>query len=153
VPALAAGLADVLVLHADPLVLFGLEQHLLDPASVLLLDSSTSRERVASFVHRAVELIAQRFELGEVEQAWAAAVMGSDGGKRFVARPRRAEQFAELGLEPGDLPKQGAAGGTLVRGGPGKEDSSRRCAGTRILEHHLITDISGCVASRVWVKT
>jgi hypothetical protein len=116
---LAARLADVLVCDPHPLVALGLEQHLLDPAALLVLEVGALGERAAAVGDALHELVAELLELPQREDAGASA--RAHAPVEALARVGRAEQRAELGLEARDLVEQGAAGRALGRGDAGLE--------------------------------
>jgi hypothetical protein len=127
VPVLAAALADVLVRDPHPLVLLGLEQHLLDPAAVLLLDVGAVPERLAGVVEALCEVVSELLELREGEQARSAARAHPPVEAR--AREGRAEEGRELRFEAGDLLEQRAPGRALV-GARARQDRRQRRRGS-----------------------
>ena len=140
-PLLAARLADVGVRHPRPPVTLGREQHLLDPPAVLLLDARTVRVITAYLRDAAHELVAQLRELAEREQRGSGP--GTRRGRRRCARPAGGEQPRQLGLQALDLGTERTSRGAFVR----------LCSRGLHGGVHLITEISGWVASSVWVKT
>src|SRR5207248_2204292 len=83
-PRLAAGLADVLVPDHHPLVALRLEQHLLDPAAVELLDVGAVAEHPAVVLEPIGQLVAQLLELYQRQHARPAA----RGDLPVESRPR-----------------------------------------------------------------
>ena len=90
-----------------------LEQHLLDEAPVLLLHVGSVGQRAAGVLDPRNEVVAQLLELGELQQAGAAAT--GHGPVEVLARPGGAEQLRQLCLELADLTQQRAPGRALVR--------------------------------------
>jgi hypothetical protein len=76
VPVLAAALADVLGGDPLPLVLLGVEQHLLDLAAVALLDVGALGERQAHVAQALGEVVSERLELGQGQQPRTALLAG-----------------------------------------------------------------------------
>src|SRR5688572_16383604 len=111
-PVLAAALADVLVPDAHPLVLLGLEHHLLDQPAVLLLDPRAVGQRPAHVVEPLGEIVAERLQLAEGEHPRPAS--GRHAPVEASARVRGADQRGQVRLEPAALLEQVAPGRPLV---------------------------------------
>src|SRR5215210_679953 len=143
-PVLAPPLADVVVRDERPLVAFGLEHHLLDPAAIALLDGGALVELAAVTLEALGEVIAHPLELGEREQARSAArrahapleaLTGEGGG----------EQVGHLALEARDLLPQSDPRGALV----GLDDRwKRRREGAR----HRRSEVSVAMVLRRMVE-
>src|SRR3954451_5918418 len=107
-PVLAPGLADVLVGDPNPLVLLGLEEHLLDAHAVLLLDVGAVAELAAGAGEALGQGVAQRLELGQREHPRTSA--RADRPLEPLPGPGRAEQLGELVLQARDLIEERAPG-------------------------------------------
>jgi hypothetical protein len=104
-PVPAAGLADVLVGDAEPLVRGGILRHLLDQQPALLLGPGVLAQAAADVADPAGEAVPDDLELIHGEQPGPAA----RGGNPEVdprAGERRAEQASQLRLHQGDLAAQ-----------------------------------------------
>jgi hypothetical protein len=101
----AAGLADVLVRDADPLVGVRVGAHALDQGAHLVLAGGALAECGAGVDQAGEQPVADVLELIDGEDPWAAARSG-DSELDPRARERRSEQAAELGLQCRDLPAQ-----------------------------------------------
>jgi hypothetical protein len=85
VPALAPRLAEIVVGHAQPLVVAGIEQHPLDEQAGTGLVAGQAQARDAELVRAVRELVAHRLELPEREQA-RAGTAGDDGQRQTRVR-------------------------------------------------------------------
>ena len=109
---LAAGLADVRIGDAHPLVGGGIAQHVLDELAVARLDLGAVVERAARLVQPVGEVVAELLELAQAQQPRAAAPVDAELDAR--ARVSGDEGGGELGLDLGDLLAKRASGGKLV---------------------------------------
>jgi hypothetical protein len=112
VPVLAAGLADVLVVDANPLVGGGIGGHLLDQLAVFLLDDGVVVEVRLHLVDAEGEPVADLLEL--VDGQHPRSTHSRNGEVDALAREGRAEQPGEGELHGGDLPAQVSARLALV---------------------------------------
>ncbi len=113
-PVLAARLADVLVPYALPPVLLGLEEHLLDPAAVLLLEVGPLVERPTVLPETIGKVVTKLLELDEPQEprgcrssapSSQSRRVGSSSKERTRAltravRPARAATFEPLARRP-----------------------------------------------------
>src|SRR5215210_6473020 len=111
-PVLAPPLADVVVRDERPLVAFGLEHHLLDPAAIALLHGGALVELSAVTLEALGEVIAHPLELGERARSDARR---AHAPLEALTEEGGGEQVGRLALEARDLLPQGDPRGALVR--------------------------------------
>jgi hypothetical protein len=109
----AAGLAEVLVGQPGELVAAGLTQHALEEVAVARLLLPALVHDLAGAAQLVGEIVAERLELGDVQQPRTAAG-GRDADVDGGPRERGDQRVTELALEPLDLRAQGAPGGVVV---------------------------------------
>ena len=112
-PVPAAGLADVLVRNADPLVGIRVGAHPLDQGAHLVLARGALAERGAGVDQPGEQPVAYTLELIDGEDPGAPA-RRRDAELDPRARKRRGEKATELGFQRRDLAAQLLAGVALV---------------------------------------
>jgi hypothetical protein len=103
-------------------VLLRLEQHLLDPPAVLILDVGAFAESAAHVADALGETVPHSLEVRQREQARTALRGRGDAELEALARPRRREQPTKLGLQPCDLIQKRLPRRPLVGSGPRPDD-------------------------------
>src|SRR6185312_955470 len=102
---LAAGLADVVVRDANPLVGGGVGRHLGDPGTVLLLPLAALAKGTSNLLHPVREVVTQGLQVAYVEHA--RTTRRPDLPLERILRVGRGEQGGELAFEPRDLLSEG----------------------------------------------
>jgi hypothetical protein len=141
VPVLAAGLADVLVVDANPRMCGRVRCHLLDQLAIGLLGNRVLVQIGPHLLDPGREPVAHLLQLIDGEQTRSSQPRHREVDP--LAGERGAEQAGEGQLHRGDLPAQVGAGGALVMlVDEGVEACRGRWRNQRLLGREHLVDLS-----------